>query len=174
MHSTDDDGEQRPVEWIVWCPQNETALIVIPEEAEWLLHQFQTAKVDSPVHLISYTAPVTKAMLRFQKLGLYSRPELPPGHTFPNWFARDVGILAGRLYVDRAEWNDLAKYVGGSRTGSSTIPDRIAPNTAAFLLEWLTIRRKTDDILHTSMGQICTGRELAVEAEVGASEGREV
>ncbi|GAW25776.1 hypothetical protein SAMD00023353_1300190 [Rosellinia necatrix] len=148
----------RPVEWIIWCPSTQTALVAIPEEAEWLLRQLQVGNT-SPVHLIAYAAPVTKAMLHFQQRGPYSRPKLPAGHEFPAWFARDVGMLAGRLYVDRSEWDDLSEYVQASETDSSERSDRIAPNPAAFLLEWLTVRRKTTDILHTNMGQICTGDE---------------
>ncbi|KAI4858954.1 hypothetical protein F4820DRAFT_441213 [Hypoxylon rubiginosum] len=49
----------------------------------------------------------------------------------------------------------------GNRGLEST--DRVTPTASAddavsFLLEWLTLLRKTQDILQTPMGYICTGR----------------
>ncbi|KAI1419464.1 hypothetical protein F5Y12DRAFT_247102 [Xylaria sp. FL1777] len=69
-------------------------------------------------------------------------------------------VLAGRLYVDQSERKAVAEYVRGSSTGAAHNPDKIAADPAAFLLEWLTIRRKTVGLLHTPMAYICTRREM--------------
>ncbi|KAI8955187.1 hypothetical protein F4801DRAFT_378012 [Xylaria longipes] len=149
----------RPVEWIVWSPETETALVVIPEEAESLM-EFLHSQEDKPcVHLIAYAAPVTKAMVHFNHLEFYSFPELPK-HTIPENIRIELGILAGRLYVDQSELEGLTKYMRVSKASAANNSDKIAADPAAFLLEWLTIRRKTVDVLHTPMGFICTGREM--------------
>ncbi len=107
-------------------------------------------------HLIAYAAPVTKAMVHFNNLQFYSYPELPAGHTVPERLRIELGILAGRLYVDQNEWKAVAEYV----RGAANDPDKIAADPAAFLLEWLTLRRKAVNVLHTHMGYICTGRDM--------------
>ncbi|KAI0414956.1 hypothetical protein F5X98DRAFT_389453 [Xylaria grammica] len=161
--SQESDNFLRPVEWILWSPKTESALIVIPEEAEHLLSYLRRREGQPRTHLIAYAAPVTKAMLHFNNLEFYSFPELPQGHTFPEQIRIELGILSGRLYVDQSEWKAVAEYVRGSEAGAADDPDKIAPDPAAFLLEWLTIRRKTVDVLHTPMGYICTGREMELE-----------
>ncbi|KAI0541382.1 hypothetical protein GGR58DRAFT_519492, partial [Xylaria digitata] len=159
-NSQEGDNFLRPVEWILWSPTSKTALVVIPEEAEDLL-KFLRARDDNPhTHLISYSAPITKSMLHFNSLDFYCTPELPEGHTFPERIKIELGILSGRLYVDQSEWKAVAEYVRGSGAGAADDPDKIAADPAAFLLEWLSIRHKSVDVLHTPMGYICTGREM--------------
>ncbi|KAI0444448.1 hypothetical protein F4803DRAFT_249140 [Xylaria telfairii] len=159
-NSKESDNFLRPVEWIVWSPETETALIVIPEEVESLM-EFLHDQEDKPrVHIIAYAAPVTKAMIHFNHLEFYSFPELPRGHTIPESIRIELGILSGRLYVDPSEWEGLTKYVRVSKAGASNSLDKIAADPAAFILEWLAIRRKTVDVLHTPMGFICTGRDM--------------
>ncbi|KAI1274441.1 hypothetical protein F5Y07DRAFT_410255 [Xylaria sp. FL0933] len=145
----------RPVEWILWSPTTETALVVIPEEAEYLLGFLRGKQGYSHTHLITYAAPVTKAMIHFNDLDFSSYPELPEGHTVPERIRIELGILAGRLYVDKDEWKGVAEYMKGTND-----PDKIAADPAAFVLEWLTSRRKAVNVLHTHMGYICTGREM--------------
>jgi len=139
--------------------------VIIPEEAEYFMtHLFAQRRNghDNPtVHLITYAAPVTKAMLCFNSLEFYTFPELPAGHTIPERIRIELGILAGRLYVDRTEWEGVAAYVRGEDNEGNIYPeDRIADDPAAFLLEWLSMRRRAIDVLHTPMGRICTGREM--------------
>jgi hypothetical protein len=160
------------VEFIVWAPKTETALVVIPEEAEYfmthLVAQSRNGRDESPVHLITYAAPVTKAMLCFNSLEFCTFPELPAGHTIPERIRIELGILAGRLYVDRTEWEGVAAYVRGEDKEGSMYPgDRITDDPAAFLLEWLSMRRRAIDVLHTPMGRICTGREMEMTDSSG-------
>ncbi|KAI1425632.1 hypothetical protein F5Y12DRAFT_795814 [Xylaria sp. FL1777] len=147
---------RRPVEWIVWSPTTETALVIIPEEAEYLIAFLRGQRGKSHTYLIAYAAPVTKAMVHFNSLEFYSYPELLTGDTIPERIKIELGILSGRLYVDANEWKAVAEYV----RGAANDPDKIAADPAAFLLEWLTVRRKAVNILHTHMGYICTGREM--------------
>ncbi|KAJ3570319.1 hypothetical protein NPX13_g5768 [Xylaria arbuscula] len=156
QHSKEADNFLRPVEWIVWSPETTTALIVIPEEAEWLLEYLRDKETVSHVHVIAYSAPVTASMIKFNNLDFYTSPTLPTGHIIPMQIRIELGILAGRLYVKEDEWVAVAEYV----RGTSNDADKIAPDPASFLLEWLTIRRKTANIMHTHMGCICTGREM--------------
>ncbi|KAK7420617.1 hypothetical protein QQZ08_010309 [Neonectria magnoliae] len=51
----------RPVEWVLWSAETETALIIIPEEAEVLIPMLRDAS-KTCVSLLTYAAPVTKSM----------------------------------------------------------------------------------------------------------------
>ncbi|KAI3338571.1 hypothetical protein F4824DRAFT_509367 [Ustulina deusta] len=155
-NSHEGDNFLRPVEWIIWAPATETALVIIPEETEYLMEFLRGQRGKPNTHLIAYAAPVTKAMVHFNDLQFYSYPELPAGHTVPERLRIELGILAGRLYVDQNEWKAVAEYV----RGAANDPDKIAADPAAFLLEWLTLRRKAVNVLHTHMGYICTGRDM--------------
>ncbi|KAI1287738.1 hypothetical protein F5Y03DRAFT_401935 [Xylaria venustula] len=155
-NSHEDDNFLRPVEWIVWSPQTETALVIIPEEAEHLLAYLRSRRGKPRVHLITYAAAVTKAMVQFNHLDFYAYPELPTGFHIPKQIKVELGILAGRLYVDKDEWKAVAEYI----MGTANDPNKIVANPAAFVLEWLTARRKTVNVLRTPMGYICTGREM--------------
>ncbi|KAK7749315.1 hypothetical protein SLS62_008284 [Diatrype stigma] len=164
------DNFLRPVEWILWSPSAQIALIVIPEEAELLIPLLRRAADKSPVHLIAYAAPVTKGMLSFNSLQYYVVPPLPPKHNFPEWLRFEVGLLAGRLYIDLAEWDPLAHYLHADAHGEgqaapegangTVSPATFADNPRSFIFEWLTLRRESQDVLHTPMGYICTGRPL--------------
>lgn len=113
-------------------------------------------------------------MVSFNQLRFYTLPRLPFEHTFPEWFRMELGILAGRLYFDKAEWVPMARYLRSSSAVSDNQfeddaelqpVDKISPATfaddpAPYLLEWVTLRRKTRDVLHTPVGYICTGRTL--------------
>ncbi|KAI1132344.1 hypothetical protein F5Y10DRAFT_294105 [Nemania abortiva] len=167
QNSEEGNNFLRPVEWLVWSPKTETALVVIPEEAEHLLELLRGQEGKSHIHLIAYAAPVTKAMVSFNSLEFYFFPELPKGQVIPDQIKIELGILAGRLYVDKSEWKMVENYVRGSEKSTAENTDKIAPDPAAFLLEWLGMRRKTVDLLHTPMGYICTGR---VMEELGSSE----
>lgn len=145
---------------MVWSPKTETALVIIPEEAEYFIQYLRGRVGRSHVHLIAYAAPVTKAMVQFNSLEFYSFPELAKDQIIPDRIRIELGILSGRLYVDKSEWKIVENYVRGSETDTAENSDKIAPDPAAFLLEWLAIRRKTADVMQTPMGYICTGREI--------------
>lgn len=167
------------MEWILWSPSTQTALVIIPEEAESLIPLLRTNTRSPRVHLIAYAAPVTKTMEIFNTFKYYSLPALPPTYKFPQWFRFELGILSGRLYVSLAEWDPLSRYIrssfdeaGESSKGSAdskqangVTPAPFADDPSSFLLEWLTLLRKTQDVLHTPMGYICTGRALGGPSE---------
>ncbi|KAL5325012.1 hypothetical protein ACEPPN_006134 [Leptodophora sp. 'Broadleaf-Isolate-01'] len=160
------DNFLRPVEWILWSPSNGTALIVISEEAELLIPMIRTARKPM-VHLITYAAPVTKNMLHFNELSYYVVPRLPNGYTAPDWLSIELGIFAGRLYINFPECAPLTNYLQlAVKTGTKSPQSRTErvgmsiKNPADFLLEWLTVCRKGQDIMHTPMGYICQGRPL--------------
>lgn len=106
-----DDSFLRPVEWILWSPSSETALIISPHEAEELLPRIRDAK-NPRTHLIIYAAPVTRKMLHFNDLAFYSVPAMDKGWRAPRWLAREIGIFAGRLYFPYDEYADLCHYLG--------------------------------------------------------------
>jgi hypothetical protein len=155
------------VEWILWNPSNETALIVISEEVELLIPVLRAARKPK-VHLITYAAPVTKNMLHFNGLSYYVLPRLPVGSTLPDWFSIELGIFTGRLYVNFAERAPLMKYLQLADKTDAEAPQSnsehggslFTNNPVNFLLEWLTLCRKGQDILHTPMGYVCQGRPL--------------
>ena len=89
----------------------ETALIIIPEEAELCLPLLHDSK-ESFTHLLTYAAPVTRKMLHFNDLTYYAVPALPMEWKPPTWLITELGIFAGRLYFDFDEYDDLLKYLG--------------------------------------------------------------
>ncbi|KAI1134677.1 hypothetical protein F5Y05DRAFT_422056 [Hypoxylon sp. FL0543] len=171
------DDFLRPVEWILWSPSTQTALVIIPEEAELLIPTLRLAGSNSAVHLVAYAAPVTKAMAPFNQFQFYSLPRLPLKYNFPSWFRVEVGILGGRLYVCPEEISALGRYFQpalsnptvndtGLKLIDGTVISRLADDPAAFLLDWLPIRRKVQNVLHTPMGQLCTGQTLETDHEL--------
>ncbi|KAI5921758.1 hypothetical protein F4810DRAFT_712186 [Camillea tinctor] len=161
----------RPVEWILWRPSTQTALVVIPEEAEAIIPEIRSLRDKAAIHLIAYASPVTKAMLPFNKFSYYSLPQLPAGYVFPEWFRVELGILAGRLYVDYEEWDAVSKFLrqpvpaanGSAPVSTRTgISSRFADDATGFVMEWLALRRRTQNLLQTPMGYICTGRSPEV------------
>jgi hypothetical protein len=64
----------------------------------------------------------------------------------------ELGIVAGRLYTDYEEWKLVDNYMRGFQASNSV--------SSAFLLEWLVVRCRAHDILHTPMGYIYLGRTV--------------
>ncbi|KUJ24466.1 uncharacterized protein LY89DRAFT_663197 [Mollisia scopiformis] len=194
------DQFQRPVNWILWSPVSEIAMIVIPEEAELLLRIVK----DSPsraTYLLTYAAPITRKMLHFNDLKYYTVPALPADWEAPMWLRIELGIFAGRLYFDYQEYTHVLNFLGvkdesgkleeaevddiGDETDvgddddlgdedevHSNVSTKELPIVApverkiitrrplAFMAEWLSVRRKGQDISETPMGFICAGKQL--------------
>ncbi|KAI0505809.1 hypothetical protein F5B22DRAFT_626391 [Xylaria bambusicola] len=83
-------------------------------------------------------------MVQFNYLDFYAYPELPTGFHIPKQIKVKLGILAGCLYVDEDEWKVVAEYIMGIANDSN----KIVANPAAFVLEWLTVRCKTEHVAH--------------------------
>lgn len=147
--------------WILWSPSSETALIVIPEEADVVVPLLR--KIAKPrVWLLGYAAPVTKSMQTFNRLSCLTVPRWPSAREVPVWLGIEVGIFSGRLYFEFAEYKPLLAWLaalpntgraGGLASGGSEQP-------LQFLQEWLTFRRRTEDILYTPVGFVCQRQEL--------------
>lgn len=158
---------QRPVNWILWSKVSNAALIVIPEEAEWLIPRLRS-KQQTHTHLILYAAPVTRKMLQFDDLQFYAIPTLPAEWRAPAWLRIELGILAGRLYFQYSDYGLLCRYLGiddkddsGTQDESRELKKKtFAEKPLAFLQEWLAVRRKGQDFTHTPKGCICQGKVL--------------
>lgn len=73
------------------------------------------------VHLITYTAPTTKNMLYFNGLSYYVVPRLLDGYTAPDWLSIELGIFAGRLYINFPECAPLNNYIElADKTGTNS------------------------------------------------------
>ncbi|KAM3068070.1 hypothetical protein ACMFMF_009436 [Clarireedia jacksonii] len=163
------DNFVRPVEWILWNPSNDTALMIIPEEAELLIPILRTASRPC-VYLIVYTTPVTKSMLNFDGVLYYTIPTLPVGYKAPDWLSIELGIFAGRLYFPFVEYAALVDYLqlsdnsieeeSGQRTSPQMDVSVFTKTPTNFLQDWLTLRRKGQNIMHTPMGYVCQRRPL--------------
>ena len=164
----------------------ETALIVIPEEAELLIPLIRDND-NSPTHLLTYAAPVTRKMLHFNDLTYYAIPKLPEKWKAPTWLSVELGIFAGRLYFEYEEYTELRKYLDVGDTtfdSADTAGDPLSPvkfcrtgneestksvaqpkqiftkKPLTFLQEWLAIRRRGQDFAHTPMGYVCQDKPL--------------
>ncbi|CAK7266784.1 hypothetical protein SEPCBS57363_002268 [Sporothrix epigloea] len=157
------DDFLRPVEWLIWCPATETGIVVIPEEFELLIPDIRKS---IHVHLVAYAAPVTKSMLDFSSLKYYSFPALPEDYTMPTWLPIQMGILAGRLYMNFDETMHMARYIGQPQTteivedNENPVAEEFCSNPTTFLLEWLPLRRSAQEALHTPAAYVCQGRPL--------------
>jgi hypothetical protein len=143
----------------LYNPNTDVALIIISEEAETLIPIIRQAPSSSArVHLLTYSAPVTRKMLPFSSLTYYSIPALPKDHIVPYQLTIEVGLFAGRLYMDYAECTAFAEYIKNttfSKRLEASVNEKIN-----FMLEWFTLRRKGQDIMHTPVGYIFEGRPL--------------
>ncbi|KAF1997703.1 hypothetical protein P154DRAFT_622249 [Amniculicola lignicola CBS 123094] len=152
------DNFLRPVEWILYSPATSTALIVIAEEAEILISLLRAKTPFTKVHLLTYSAPVTKKMLHFSGLKYYALPALPRGHVIPHSLTIELGIFAGRLYMGFRECAPLKEYI--EQAGDAKPSNVPTAHMINFLLEWLPLRRKGQDVMHTPIGYMCQGRPL--------------
>jgi hypothetical protein len=133
--------------------KTDTALVIIPEEAEVLIPIIRSMET-ACVHLILYAAPFTKRMLQFNRLNFYAIPCLPEGWDAPLWLRFEIGILAGRLYFELDEYEDLLERLHVQPEGN---PQASKDTTLLFVQEWLALRRHGQDISHTPMGYVCQG-----------------
>ncbi|USP78848.1 hypothetical protein yc1106_06122 [Curvularia clavata] len=158
------DNYIRSPHWILWSTVSQQALLVSPEEANELIpivQQSQHFEVGSKIHLIVYAAPVTRRMLHFNQLNFYAVPSLPADFCAPVWLRVELGLFAGRLYLEWDEYHELLGYIGLNENLSQD-PDKTAFATKplTFLHDWITLRRKGQDFEHTPMGFITTGKPL--------------
>ncbi|KAL8419176.1 hypothetical protein RB594_002398 [Gaeumannomyces avenae] len=190
------DGCLRPVNWILWSQSTETAIVIIPEEAELLLPIVRST--DSPTWILTYAAPVTRKMLHFNRLDYYAIPDLPEKWKAPPWLTVELGIFAGRLYFEWDEYHVLCQLVGldpssnsqedweddgdgdEDEDGRATIVQTdgvtsdthqegksksavIATKPLVFLQDWLALRRRGQDFVHTPMGHVTQSKPLHAE-----------
>ena len=183
------DEYSRPVHWILWSPTIDTALIVSDFEADAIIPLIRDKKVAS-THLITYAAPVTRAMLIFDTLTLYTVPRLPANWRAPTWLVRDLGIFAGRLYFDYHSQSRAVYRALGLPPPASAVEDvpveltemdlwhelpfgdaprgdveegPFCRDPLLFMQEWLAVRRKGQDFSQSMVGQLVRGRRLEVD-----------
>lgn len=182
MHATEPtESYLRPVQYILWCPLINKAVIVIPEEAEAII-SYMRAPGYSNTHLLYYAAPVTKKMLaHFNSMNFYSIPPLHDTWSAPVWLKIQVGIFSGRLYFEWDEYKEIHEFLGilAPHVDTSLCKQEkaivqngdfaaqkkqklqpIAQNPLAFINEWISNRRKGKDIGYTPMGYIVQGNPL--------------
>ncbi|KAF3192372.1 hypothetical protein TWF225_000621 [Orbilia oligospora] len=158
------DNFQRPVNWILISTATNIAIIVTPEEAEYLIPHVSNRSRESPVHLVTYAAPITRKMVQFDTLKFLSIPPLPEGWKPPAKLSVELGIIAGRLYFAFEHSPDLKDYLGLTNEGleESIMAEAVVftEKPLSFLQEWLTLKRKGQDFLHTPMGYLCQSKAL--------------
>ncbi|KAJ8061235.1 hypothetical protein OCU04_010307 [Sclerotinia nivalis] len=181
------DNFLRQVSWVLWSPVTETALVIIPEEAELLIPILREAL--APVcFLLTYAAPITRKMLaHFNDLRYYAIPALPKDWVVPMWLSVQLGVFSGALYFEFSQYEYLRSFLGFevdkdmeelqeycSEEEYHFIDGLINENANAkeqksvgftsrpltFLQEWLSVRRKGQDFSHTPMGYVCQGKVL--------------
>ncbi|KAL9020409.1 MAG: hypothetical protein Q9185_002383 [Variospora sp. 1 TL-2023] len=171
------DEYSRPVHWVLWSRVTGTALIITDYEANALIPLLRDANA-TMVHLITYAAPITKAMIKpFDSLDFFTVPPLPPKWRAPTWLVRDLGLFAGRTYFDYdSQYSAVCEALGlpipVPRTAEldrempfADEEDRgvggpFSPNPLLFMQEWLAVRRKGQDFEQTMMGEVCQGRKV--------------
>ncbi|PYI00078.1 hypothetical protein BO71DRAFT_454866 [Aspergillus ellipticus CBS 707.79] len=150
------DQFMRPINWLLCNIETETTVVLIPEEAEKLIPILRTSAAPS-MHLITYAAPVTRRMLHFNRLNYYTIPPLPVEWTPSPRLTLEIGIFAGRLYFEYAEYDFIREHL---QTSHEPTDHGGLGNQLAFLQDWLALRRQGQDISHTPMGYVCQDRNL--------------
>jgi hypothetical protein len=98
-------------------------------------------------------------MLQFSGLQYYSIPALQSDYIIPQSLTIELGIFAGRLYMTYEECAPLVKYIDNASLKS----EATTTETISFILAWISLRRKGQDIMHTPLGYVCQGRPLGIE-----------
>jgi hypothetical protein len=145
----------------LYSPTTGDALIIIAEEVEIIIPKIRDQKSRVKIHLLTYSAPVTKKMIHFSGLKYYSFPALPVDHILSRQLTIEVGLFAGRLYMDYEECNAFVKYI--EATAFSKRLKAPLNEKLSFIFEWISLRRKGQDIMHTPVGYVCQGRPLNSE-----------
>ncbi|ORY62516.1 uncharacterized protein BCR38DRAFT_467122 [Pseudomassariella vexata] len=120
---TVNDNFLRPVQWILYSPCLETAIILTPEEAEVVLHVFREVERDGLApksHLVTYAAPTTRRMIHFSKLSYFAVPALPQDWEAPMWLSTEIGLFAGRLYFTFDEYSAVCEMLGVDEIATGT------------------------------------------------------
>ncbi|KAH7122883.1 hypothetical protein EDB81DRAFT_861125 [Dactylonectria macrodidyma] len=187
------DNFLRPVNWLLWSPITETAVVIIPEEADALIPMLRDPAVASKTYLLTYAAPITRKMLHFNELTYYSIPSLPHDWKAPKWLRVELGVFAGRLYFDWSEYkhmcdlldihegvvenDDLDILMAMDGAGDEEVPEgdqqippalpvdgfKFASKPLTFMQEWLAVRRRGQDFAHSPMGFVSQGKTLRPE-----------
>jgi hypothetical protein len=97
---------------VLWSGLFDTAVVLIPEEAEQVIRIMYAKAAHPKVRLMTYASPVTKRMMAFNDLVFFSMPPLPSGWVAPQWLKTELGLLAGRLYFQWHEYESLCKFLG--------------------------------------------------------------
>ena len=63
-------------------------------------------------HLLIYAPTVARKMIRFNGSNYYTIPNLPDDWEAPRWLKIGVGLLAGRLFFEFEEFDELLHYLG--------------------------------------------------------------
>ncbi|KAJ4247759.1 hypothetical protein NW762_012967 [Fusarium torreyae] len=106
------DNFLRPVNWVLWSPVAEIAIVINPEEAEALIPLMRDPNSKVATYLLIYSAPITRKMLQFNDLTFYSIPPLPSDWKAPSWLQVELGIYGGRLYFEWDEYEDMCALLG--------------------------------------------------------------
>jgi hypothetical protein len=165
----------RPVEWVLWRPAVEIALIIIPEEAELLLPKLR--RIQTPTtFLLTYMAPFTRSLLDIGTLAYYPVPTPEKQLAIPSWLSIEIGLMAGRLFLPYDQYTQLRSCLEVDEMAEHSVVTNdihcsrkhILPNfgvmnaksLAKFLTEWLVHRSRSSDIMHTPMGYLIQNRDL--------------
>lgn len=140
-------------------------------------------------HLLIYSAPITRKMLHFGDMNFYSIPPLASDWVAPMWLRVELGVFSGRLYFDWSEYEPLCTFLGieeGAVTedelgelatmdgiseaehvyqpAETQVPNegikRLTDKPLTFIQEWLDVRRRGQDFVHSPMGFVSQGKLL--------------
>lgn len=109
------DQYLRQVQWMLYSPSPELAVVVIPEEAEHLIPLLRNRAEDGgkpATYLMTYAAPITRRMMVFDKLQFYTIPRLPDNWKAPKQLVAELGLFAGRLYFEWSEYPLVRAILG--------------------------------------------------------------
>ncbi|KAH6616239.1 hypothetical protein B0J18DRAFT_469477 [Chaetomium sp. MPI-SDFR-AT-0129] len=150
------DNLLRPVNWVLWSAVFETAVVLIPEEAEQVIRMMHTRSTHPRVHLLTYASPVTRRMMEFNNLTFFSIPQLPKNWEAPQWLKTELGLLAGRLYFQWPEHAEICKFLGvveAGKPGSGPLENEEADDAVTSDDEVAEDQDEEDKVVAASKGK---------------------
>lgn len=163
------------MDYIVWNPTTQTALIVSPEQVEQLISCYcnpEATDGDVQSHLLLYSAESSNTMMNsFKNLNYYAIPSMAEADLPPSWLTSLVGLFAGRLYFDYSELETLRGFLG-LRTDRDRVNGFVQPFTnqpVKFMQEWLALRWREHDFSDTPMSYLLQGRTLNADSHMFAT-----
>ncbi|KAF3221091.1 hypothetical protein TWF106_006416 [Orbilia oligospora] len=105
-------------------------------------------------------------MVQFDTLGFFTIPPISEDWSPPTKLSIELGIMTGQLYFTYEHLNAIKEYLNldskeANQEKSQAKAMALTSRPLEFLREWLMLKQKGQDFLHTPMGYLCQNKVLS-------------